>query len=136
MTPVNKVAEGRPHIVDMIKNGEIALIINTVEEKRSAIQDSLRDPARGAAATRFPPYTTLAGARAACDRACRHARARPLLDAGAASAARLTAGPARVSDQPQAGGGEPLPADSFKTTMARIPMTVAGAERLKPSCTA
>ena len=36
---MNKVAEGRPHIVDMIKNDEIALVINTVEEKRSAIQD-------------------------------------------------------------------------------------------------
>ncbi len=37
---VNKVVEGRPHIVDMIKNHEIALVINTVEEKRSAITDS------------------------------------------------------------------------------------------------
>ena len=37
---VNKVLEGRPHIVDMIKNHEIALVINTVEEKRSAIADS------------------------------------------------------------------------------------------------
>ena len=37
--PVNKVREGRPHCVDMIKNGEIAMIINTVEEKRAAIQD-------------------------------------------------------------------------------------------------
>src|SRR5512139_3979528 len=35
--PVNKVTEGRPHIVDMIKNNEISLIINTVEEKRLAI---------------------------------------------------------------------------------------------------
>ena len=33
VTPVNKVAEGRPHIVDMIKNGEIALIVNTVEDR-------------------------------------------------------------------------------------------------------
>ena len=37
---VNKVAEGRPHIVDMIKNDEIALVINTVEERRNAIADS------------------------------------------------------------------------------------------------
>jgi carbamoyl-phosphate synthase large subunit len=37
---VNKVTEGRPHIVDMIKNGEIALVINTVEERRNAIADS------------------------------------------------------------------------------------------------
>ncbi|MEN9867093.1 MAG: carbamoyl phosphate synthase large subunit, partial [Pseudomonadota bacterium] len=40
VTPVNKVLEGRPHIVDMLKNMEIALVVNTVEEKRSAITDS------------------------------------------------------------------------------------------------
>jgi len=64
VTPVNKVAEGRPHIVDMIVNGEIALIVNTVEEKRSAIQDSyvIR---RAALNAQVPTYTTLAGARAA-----------------------------------------------------------------------
>ena len=63
--PVNKVAEGRPHIVDMIKNGEINLIINTVEDKRSAIQDSysIRHAVLQARVTYF---TTLAGARAAC----------------------------------------------------------------------
>jgi len=63
--PVNKVAEGRPHIVDMIKNGEIALIINTTDERRSSIQDSysLR---RSALQGRVPYYTTVAGARAAC----------------------------------------------------------------------
>jgi len=62
--PVNKVAEGRPHIVDMMKNDEIALVINTVEEKRSAIQDSyvIR---REALTDQIPTYTTLAGARAA-----------------------------------------------------------------------
>src|SRR5574343_770656 len=37
---VNKVTEGRPHVVDMSKNDEIALIINKVEEKRGAINDS------------------------------------------------------------------------------------------------
>ncbi|MBV1732393.1 MAG: carbamoyl-phosphate synthase large subunit, partial [Hydrogenophaga sp.] len=36
---VNKVTEGRPHIVDMIKNGDISLVINTVEERRNAITD-------------------------------------------------------------------------------------------------
>ena len=40
VTPVNKVHEGQPHIVDMMKNDEIALVFNTVEEKRSAIHDS------------------------------------------------------------------------------------------------
>ena len=65
VTPVNKMAEGRPHIVDMIKNGEMDLIINTVEDKRSAIHDSysIRHAVLQARATY---YTTLAGARAAC----------------------------------------------------------------------
>ncbi len=65
VTPVNKMAEGRPHIVDMIKNGEMDLIINTVEDKRSAIQDSysIRHAVLQAKVTY---YTTLAGARAAC----------------------------------------------------------------------
>ncbi|MGY8848291.1 MAG: carbamoyl-phosphate synthase large subunit [Burkholderiales bacterium] len=62
---VNKVAEGRPHIVDMIKNKEIDLIINTVGDKRSAVQDSysIRHAVLQARVTYF---TTLAGARAAC----------------------------------------------------------------------
>jgi carbamoyl-phosphate synthase large subunit len=63
--PINKVAEGRPHIVDMIKNGDIELILNTVEEKRTAVRDSyvIR---RAALQGRITLYTTLAGARAAC----------------------------------------------------------------------
>ncbi len=66
VTPVNKVAEGRPHIVDMIKNGEIALVVNTVEEKRTAVRDSyvIR---RAALQQRVTIYTTLSGARAACN---------------------------------------------------------------------
>ncbi len=64
VTPVNKVAEGRPHIVDMIKNDEIALVINTVEEKRSAIKDSSAIR-REALTDQVPTYTTLAGAKAA-----------------------------------------------------------------------
>jgi len=62
---VNKVAEGRPHIVDMIKNGEIDLIINTVTNKRSAIHDSY-SIRHAALEARVTYYTTLAGARAAC----------------------------------------------------------------------
>ena len=62
---VNKVAEGRPHIVDMIKNGEIDLIINTVKNNRSAIQDSY-SIRHAALEARVAYYTTLAGARAAC----------------------------------------------------------------------
>jgi carbamoyl-phosphate synthase large subunit len=62
---VNKVTEGRPHIVDMIKNNEIVLIVNTVEEKRAAIADSrsIRTSALGAKVTLF---TTIEGGRAAC----------------------------------------------------------------------
>jgi carbamoyl-phosphate synthase large subunit len=61
---VNKVQEGRPHIVDMIKNREISLIINTVEEGRRSIHDSwsIRN---SALQNRITYYTTIAGARAA-----------------------------------------------------------------------
>ncbi|MDX1497736.1 MAG: carbamoyl-phosphate synthase large subunit, partial [Salinisphaeraceae bacterium] len=60
---VNKVKEGRPHCVDMIKNGEIDIIFNTTEGKR-AIEESLT--IRSAAiAGRVAYFTTLAGARAA-----------------------------------------------------------------------
>lgn len=64
VSSVNKVKEGRPHIVDMIKNGEVALIVNTVDERRASIQDSysIRHEALKA---HVPLYTTLAGARAA-----------------------------------------------------------------------
>jgi carbamoyl-phosphate synthase large subunit len=65
VTPVNKVAEGRPHIVDMIKNGEMDLIINTVEDKRSAVHDSY-SIRHAVLQARVTYYTTLAGARAAC----------------------------------------------------------------------
>jgi carbamoyl-phosphate synthase large subunit len=61
---VNKVAEGRPHIVDMIKNREIQLIINVVEDKR-AVKDSFAIRA-AALAQNIPYFTTLAGAKAAC----------------------------------------------------------------------
>jgi carbamoyl-phosphate synthase large subunit len=63
---VNKVAEGRPHIVDMIKNQEIALVVNTVEEKRNAITDS-RAIRTSALAARVTTYTTIAGAEAAVE---------------------------------------------------------------------
>jgi len=62
---INKVTEGRPHVVDMIKNGEICLVINTVDEKRQAVQDSY-SIRRSALQGRIPQYTTLAGARAVC----------------------------------------------------------------------
>ncbi|MBP9218344.1 MAG: carbamoyl-phosphate synthase large subunit [Sterolibacterium sp.] len=65
VTIVNKVAEGRPHIVDMIKNNEISLIVNSVEEKRAAIADS-RSIRVSALAARVTLFTTIEGARAAC----------------------------------------------------------------------
>ena len=65
VTTVNKVAEGRPHIVDMIKNGEVALIVNTVEDRRAAIRDSYQIR-RVALQQRISLFTTVAGARAAC----------------------------------------------------------------------
>ncbi len=61
---VNKVTEGRPHIVDMIKNREIAIVINTVEERRNAIADS-RTIRTHALAENLAYYTTIAGALAA-----------------------------------------------------------------------
>ncbi len=65
VTAVNKVVEGRPHIVDMIKNGEVSFIVNTVEDSRTAIQDS-RSIRTTALAQRVTYYTTIAGAKAAC----------------------------------------------------------------------
>jgi carbamoyl-phosphate synthase large subunit len=69
---VAKVQEGRPHVVDMLKNGEIALVINTVDERRSAILDS-RTIRTTALAQRVTYYTTIAGARAAVE-GMRHLR--------------------------------------------------------------
>ncbi len=65
VTLVNKVAEGRPHIVDMIKNGEVSLIVNTVDSKPAAMRDSY-SIRHAALQGRVTYYTTLAGARAAC----------------------------------------------------------------------
>ena len=63
---VNKVKDGRPHIVDMIKNGEIALVITTVPESRAQIADS-RSIRTTALAQRVTYYTTIAGGRAAVE---------------------------------------------------------------------
>jgi carbamoyl-phosphate synthase large subunit len=70
---VNKVAEGRPHVVDLMKNGEISLIVNTVEETRTSIGDS-RSIRTTAVQSRITYFTTIAGARAACA-GMRHLRA-------------------------------------------------------------
>jgi carbamoyl-phosphate synthase large subunit len=63
---VNKVAEGRPHVVDMIKNNEICLVINTVEERRNAISDS-RAIRTSSLLARVTTFTTIAGAEAAVE---------------------------------------------------------------------
>ena len=65
-TVVNKVTEGRPHVVDMIKNNEIALVVNTVEERRNAIADS-RQIRTSALLARVTTFTTIAGAEAAVE---------------------------------------------------------------------
>ena len=59
---VNKVLEGRPHVVDMLKNGEIDMIVNTTEGAQ-AIADSYTIR-RTALQYRVPYFTTMAGARA------------------------------------------------------------------------
>ncbi|MFM6992586.1 MAG: carbamoyl-phosphate synthase large subunit [Rhodoferax sp.] len=63
---VNKVTEGRPHVVDMIKNEEISLVVNTVEERRNAIADS-RHIRTSALLARVTTFTTIAGAEAAVE---------------------------------------------------------------------
>src|SRR6202522_1405160 len=60
---VNKVAQGRPHIVDAIKNGEVQLVFNTTEGA-TALADS-RSLRRAALLHKVPYYTTLSGAVAA-----------------------------------------------------------------------
>ncbi len=58
---VNKVIEGRPHIVDMIKNKNIALIFNTTEGNQS-ISDSF-SLRQAALHTNVPYYTTISGCK-------------------------------------------------------------------------
>ncbi|MDH4274712.1 MAG: carbamoyl-phosphate synthase large subunit [Gammaproteobacteria bacterium] len=68
---VNKVVEGRPNIVDMIKNNQISLIVNTAESKQ-AIKDSF-DIRRNALQHKVTYSTTIAGALATCE-ALKHDR--------------------------------------------------------------
>ncbi|HEY0302753.1 MAG TPA: carbamoyl-phosphate synthase large subunit, partial [Rhizomicrobium sp.] len=62
---INKVAEGRPHVVDALKNGEIHLVFNTTEGSQ-ALTDSL-SIRRTALTLKVPYYTTIAGAAAAAE---------------------------------------------------------------------
>jgi carbamoyl-phosphate synthase large subunit len=63
VTVVNKVKDGRPHIADMVKAGEIQLVFTTVDETRTAIADS-RYIRTAALANRVSYYTTMAGCEA------------------------------------------------------------------------
>ena len=98
---VNKVTEGRPHIVDMIKNDEIGFIINTTEGKQ-AIADSSAIR-RAALQHRVFYTTTLAGAKAIC-------MALSYLDAAEVDACRNCTRSIRMS---------------------KVPMTIRGAEKLR-----
>ena len=62
---INKVLEGRPHIVDAIKNGEVQLVFNTTQGAR-AVSDS-KSIRRTALTMKVPYYTTMAGAAAATE---------------------------------------------------------------------
>ena len=75
VTRVNKVAQGRPHIVDRIKDGAVALVVNTTEGVQS-MKDS--QPIRAAAVANRVPYFTTAAASAAAVRAIAALKARPL----------------------------------------------------------
>ncbi len=66
VTPVNKVMDGRPHIADLIKAGDIQLVFTTVDETRAAIADS-RYIRTAALANRVTYYTTMAGCEAATE---------------------------------------------------------------------
>jgi len=63
---INKVKDGRPHIVDMVKAGEIQLVFSTVDETRTAIADS-RHIRQAALAHRITYYTSMAGCEAAVE---------------------------------------------------------------------
>jgi len=62
---VNKVREGRPHIVDMIKNDEISLIVNTTEGKQATLES--RSIRREAVHRKVTYYTTINAALATCE---------------------------------------------------------------------
>jgi len=63
---INKVKDGRPHIVDALKGGDIQLVFTTVDETRTAIADS-RYIRQAALANRVTYYTTMAGCEAAVE---------------------------------------------------------------------
>jgi carbamoyl-phosphate synthase large subunit len=56
---INKVLEGRPHVVDALKNGEIQLVLNTTESRAS--ESDSKSIRQAAVMLKVPYYTTLAG---------------------------------------------------------------------------
>ena len=62
---IKKIKEGHPNLIDHMKNHQVAMIINTTDERRASIQDSY-SIRRSALQARITYYTTLSGARAAC----------------------------------------------------------------------
>jgi carbamoyl-phosphate synthase large subunit len=100
-TRINKVLEGRPHVVDAIKNGDIQLVFNTTEGA-GALSDS-RSLRRAALLHKVPYYTTLAGAVAAAEgieaysRGDLEVRALQEYFAGAAAADEAAGGAKRAS---------------------------------------
>jgi carbamoyl-phosphate synthase large subunit len=62
---INKVLEGRPHVVDALKNGEIHLVFNTTDGAQALTDSS--SIRRAALTLKVPYYTTMAGAKAATE---------------------------------------------------------------------
>jgi carbamoyl-phosphate synthase large subunit len=71
---VNKVAQGSPHVVDLMRDGRIAIVINTPDQEGTTDSFSIR---RTALELRLPFFTTMAGAQAAVE-ALAALRANPL----------------------------------------------------------
>jgi hypothetical protein len=132
---VNKVKDGRPHIVDMVKAGEIQLVFTTVDETRTAIADS-RYIRTAALANRVTYYTTMAGCEAATEalkhqadlRCCRCRNCTP-------NCTKLPRHSARRSLLPQGRRRRIYFCTKLGHTMATIPLTRAAPRSSRKSCT-
>ena len=146
-TTVNKVTEGRPHVVDMIKNNEIALVINTVEERRNAIADSRADPHLGAAGARDHLHHhrrrrsrgrghEVHGRPGRVSRCRRCTRQLALTAAAPEPAARHRGIIARHQSTPPVGNARRFPFDATRqTTWPPFPSPSAAPRSSRPSCT-
>ena len=132
---VNKVKDGRPHIADMVKAGEIQLVFTTVDETRTAIADS-RYIRTAALANRVTYYTTMAGCEAATE-ALKHQD-----DLTVHSCRNCTPNWTKLRALSAAAAGACQGAwrriyffsATRCTTMATIPLTKRGAESSRKSC--